>query len=81
MTFGTQIFELWVDTEVKVYRDTFKKDVSFRIYVKIRYENFSFHITVVQLLLTIWKRNAFAWKTTEASKGGTRVVCAMCPRI
>ena len=33
MTFGTQIFELWVNTEVKFYRDTFKKDISFWLYV------------------------------------------------
>ena len=55
MTFGKQIFELWVDTEVKVYRDTFKKDISFWVYVKIRYGNFSFQIVIVQLLLTISK--------------------------
>ena len=29
MTFGTQIFELWVDSDIKVYRDTVKKDISF----------------------------------------------------
>ena len=45
MTFGTQIFELWVDSEIKVYRDTFKKDISFWIYVKSRYENF--HCSVI----------------------------------
>ena len=42
VTFRTQIFELRVDSEVKVYKDKFKKDISFWIYVKIRYENFSF---------------------------------------
>ena len=26
--------------EIKVYRDTFKKDISFWIYVKNRYDNF-----------------------------------------
>ena len=45
VTFGTQIFELWVDSEIKIYRDTFKKDISFWIYVKIRYENF--HCSVI----------------------------------
>ena len=44
-----------MNSEVKVYRDTFKKDISFWIYVKLRYENFSFHISIVQLLLTISK--------------------------
>ena len=28
------------DSEIKVYRDTFKNHTSFWIYVKIRYENF-----------------------------------------
>ena len=59
VTFGTQIFELWVSTEVKVYRDTFKNDISFWIYVwiyvNIWYENFSFHFSIVQLLWTILK--------------------------
>ena len=41
----TQSFELWVDSEIKVYRDTFKKDISFCIYVKNRYENF--HCSVI----------------------------------
>ena len=45
VNFGTQIFELWVDSEIKVYRDTFIKDISFWIYVKIRYENF--HCSVI----------------------------------
>ena len=40
MISGKQIFELWMDIEVKVYRDAFKKDISFWIYVKIRYGNF-----------------------------------------
>ena len=28
------MFELCVDNEVKVYMDSFKKDISFRLYVK-----------------------------------------------
>ena len=44
-----------MDTEVKVHRYTFRKDILFWIYVKIRYENVSFHISIVQLLLTISK--------------------------
>ena len=27
VTFGTQIFELWVDSEIKVYMEPFKKDI------------------------------------------------------
>ena len=37
--------ELWVDIEIKVYSDALKKDISFWIYVKIRYENF--HCSVI----------------------------------
>ena len=44
MIFGTQIFELWVDGEIKVYMDQ-KGYISFWIYVKIRYENF--HCSVI----------------------------------
>ena len=39
------MFELLVNSEIKVYRDTFKKDISFWIYVKIQYENF--HCSVI----------------------------------
>ena len=34
-----------MDSEIKVYRDTFEKDISFLIYVQIRYENF--HCSVI----------------------------------
>ena len=34
-----------MDSEIKVYRDTFKKDISFWIYVKLSYENF--HCSVI----------------------------------
>ena len=34
-----------MDSEIKVYIDTFKKDISFWMYVKIRYENF--HCSVI----------------------------------
>ena len=34
-----------MDSEIKVYRDTFKRDISFWIYVNIRYENF--HCSVI----------------------------------
>ena len=35
-----------MDSEFKVYRDTFKKDISFWIYVKIRYENVDCSVVV-----------------------------------
>ena len=65
MTFGTQIFELWVDSEIKVYRDTFKKNISLWIYVKIRYENFHWSVIVDNMK----EDCVFARKITEASKG------------
>ena len=34
-----------MDSEIKGYRDTFKKDISFWIYVTLRYENF--HCSVI----------------------------------
>ena len=66
MNFGTQIFELWVDSEIKVYKDTFKKDISFWMYVKLRYET-----SIIQLLLTIWKRTAFCLKNYGSVKGSS----------
>ena len=33
-------------SEIKIYRDTFKKDISFWIYVKIRYENVNCSVIV-----------------------------------
>ena len=35
-----------MDSEIKVYRNAFKKDISFWIYVKIRIENFNCSIIV-----------------------------------
>ena len=35
-----------MDSEITVFRDTFKKDISFWIYVKIRYENFHYSVIV-----------------------------------
>ena len=49
MTFGTQIFELRVDSEIKVYRDPFKKDIfCFGYMLKFGMKTF-----IVQLLFTI----------------------------
>ena len=35
-----------MDSEIKVYRDTFEKDISFWICVKNRYENFHYSVIV-----------------------------------
>ena len=59
------------------YRDTFKKDISFWIYVKIRYENF--HCSVI---VDNRKEDCVLLeKTTKASKGRPCVVFAMCPEM
>ena len=77
LNFGTPIFELWVDSEIKVYRDTFKKDISIWIYVKTS-------VWKLPLFSYCWQYERglrFAWKTTEASKSRPRVVCTIFPRI
>ena len=66
-----------MDSEIKVYRDTFKQNISFWIYVKTRYENL--HCSVI--VDNMKEDCVLLKKTTEASKGRPRVVCAMCPRI
>ena len=63
MTFGTQIFELSVNSEIKVFMDTFKKDILFWIYVKIRYGHF--HRSIILAKLRKLKRVA-------------HVLCAPC---
>ena len=73
MTLGKHLFELSVDSEIKVYRDTFKKDISFWIYVKIRYENFHYSVIVDNmkedcvLLEKLWKFQRVV-----------HVLCALC---
>ena len=53
------------------------KRISFWIYVNIRYENF--HCSVI--VDNTKEDCVLLEKTTEASKGRPRVMCAMCPRI
>ena len=66
-----------MDSEIKVYSDIFKKDISFWIYVKVRYENFRCSVIVDNMK----EDCVLLEKTTEASKSRPRVMCAMCPRI
>ena len=66
-----------MDSEVKVYKDTFKKDISFWIYVKIRYENFHRSVIVDNMKEDF----ALPEKLRKLQKGRPRSVCAMCPRI
>ena len=59
MTFGTQVFELWVDTEVKVYLYTFKKDISFWIYVEFGMKTFRFIFPVFSYC---WQYDSYCWQ-------------------
>ena len=63
-----------MDSEIKVYRDTFKKDISFWIDVKIRYENFYCSVIVDNM-----KRAAFCLKNYGSFKGrpGVLALCAL----
>ena len=73
MTFGTQIFELWMDSEIKLYSDTFKKDISFWIYVKIRYENFYCSVIVDNM-----KEDCVLLEKLRKPQGVVHVLCALC---
>ena len=73
VTFGTQIFELYVDSEIKVYRDIFKKDISFWIYVKIWYENF--HCSVI--VNNMKEDCVLLGKLRKLQRIG-HVLCALC---
>ena len=73
MNFGTQIFELWVDSEIKVYRDTLRKNISFWIYVKIRYENFHFSVIVDNM-----KEDCGLLEKLRKLQRVVHVLCALC---
>ena len=62
-----------MDTEVKVYRDTLKKDILFWKYAKIRYENFSF------LILSVKEDCASLEKLRKLQRVVLiHVLCALC---
>ena len=73
MTFGTQTFELWVDSEIQVYRDTYKKDILFLIYVKIRYENFHCWVIVDNM-----KEEYVLLEKLRKLQRVVHVLCALC---
>ena len=73
MNFGTQFFELWVDSEIKVYRDTFKKDISFWIYVNFRYENFHCSVIVDNM-----KEDCVLLEKLRKLQRVVPVLCALC---
>ena len=62
-----------MDSEVKFYRDTFRKDISFWIYVKIRYENFHCSVVVDNM-----KEGCVLFEKLRNLKRVDNVLCALC---
>ena len=62
-----------MDSEIKVYRDTFKTDISFWIYVKIRYENFHCSVIVDNL-----KEDCILLEKLRKLQRVVHVLCALC---
>ena len=62
--------------KIKVYRDTFKKDILFWIYVKIRYENF--HCLV---LVDNMKEDCVLLEKLRKFQRVVHVFCALCALI
>ena len=69
-----------MDSQIKVYRDTFKQDISCWVYIKIRYENCHRSVIIDNMKqdCVLLEKKKKKKKTTEASKGRLRAVCAMC---
>ena len=65
----------WTLKSKFIGRYTLKKD----IYVNIRYEKFSFHISIVHLLLSIWKRTASCLKHYGSFKGSSTCCVGYVP--
>ena len=62
-----------MDSEIKVYRDTFKKDISFRICVKIRYENSDYSVIVDNM-----KVDCILLEKLRKLQRVVHVLCALC---
>ena len=62
-----------MDSEIKVYWDTFKKDISFWIYVKIPYENF--HCSVI---VDNRKEDCVLLEKLRKLQSVVHVLCALC---
>ena len=62
-----------MDSEIKVCRDTFKKDISFWIYVKIRYENFHCSVTVDNM-----KEDCVLLEKLRKLQRVVHVLCELC---
>ena len=62
-----------MDSEIKVYRNTFKKDISFWIYVKIRFETFH-RLVIVDIMKEDCVLLEKLWKLQRV----VNVLCALC---
>ena len=62
-----------MDSEINVYRDTFKKDILFWIYVKIRYENFHYSLIVDNM-----KEDCVLIVKLRKLQRVVYVLCALC---
>ena len=62
-----------MDSEIKVYRDTFKKNISFWIYVNIRFENFHCSVIVDNM-----KEDCVSVEQLRKLQRVVHVVCALC---
>ena len=62
-----------MDSEIKVYRDTFKKDISFWIYVRIQYENFQYSVIVDNI-----KEDCILLEKLRKLQRVVHVLCALC---
>ena len=62
-----------MDSEINVDRDTFKKDISFWIYVKIRYENFHYSVIVDHM-----KVDCVLLEKLRKLQRVVHVLCALC---
>ena len=62
-----------MDSEIKVCRDTLKKDISFWIYVKIRYETFHCSIIVDNM-----KEDCVLLEKLRKLQRVVHVLCALC---
>ena len=62
-----------MDSEIKCHRYTFKKDISFWIYVKIRYENFHYSVIVDSM-----KKDCVLLEKLRKLQRVVHVLCALC---
>ena len=62
-----------MESEIKVYRDTFKNDISFWIYVTIWYENFHYSVIVDNM-----KEDCVLLEKLRKLQRVVHVLCALC---